>query len=152
MIQRSIPLLTAAALLFHSVQLGVHLPDLPRNIPIHFTNTVPDKWGSKYFPFLLPVIGILSWRLIGLLKRRPEKLNYINLTEKNKKIQYERAVLFLVVIQNTILLIVLSANQDFLMQAAGREVSFYFYTAIGLMAALFFVCMYQLFWAALLRE
>ncbi len=39
----------------------------------------------------MPSISVLTWYLIGLLVKNPEKLNYINLTEENKEIQYSKS-------------------------------------------------------------
>lgn len=82
--------ISVIAFCYHSFHLFYLWSEIPIQIPIHFSNDTPDNWGSKYFLLLMPVIGLLISFLIGLLAKKPEKLNYVNLTEENKRTQFSR--------------------------------------------------------------
>ena len=85
--------------------------DIPERIAVHFTNETPDNWGPKYILHIMPILGIFIWFLIDLLVEKLEKLNYINLTEANKEIQFSRTRIVMILIQNLSFMTIVLANE-----------------------------------------
>lgn len=67
-----------------------YLPDLPERIPSHFNfKGEIDAYGSKYMLFILPVIGTITWVVIGYLGNKPQLYNFpVQITESNKETQF----------------------------------------------------------------
>ncbi|MCR8848060.1 DUF1648 domain-containing protein [Rossellomorea sp. SC111] len=145
-------IISITILFYHIVHLFSLWSEVPRTIPIHFSKGEPDQWGSKYLLFIMPVVSILIWFFMGLLAKRPEKLNYVNLTEENKHRQYVKAEKGMVVIQYLSLMIFEFANEAFLRNAVGMDSSLPFSIALALMAICFLAPIYHLFWAARLKK
>jgi len=63
---------------------------LPEEIPAHFNGAGEvDRWGSKIELFILPLIGIFLWILLGLLEKAPHMHNYpARLNESNVEAFY----------------------------------------------------------------
>ncbi|MFI8575331.1 DUF1648 domain-containing protein [Rossellomorea aquimaris] len=145
-------LLSTTILLYHTFHLFYLWSEIPDTIAIHFSKGEPDQWGSKYFLFIMPIVSILIWFFIGLLAKKPEKLNYVNLTEENKKVQYVKAEKVMVFIQYMGAVTIIFANEAFLRNAVGMESGFPFSIAIVLLAICFMAPIYHLFWAATLKN
>jgi uncharacterized membrane protein len=127
-------------------------PSLPDEIAIHFnTAGTPDGWGSKYFLIGLPIISVLLWFLIGFLTRNPEKMNYINLTEANKEIQYEKMKKVMLLIQHTSFIALILANESMLRNAAGLASEIAFYSVFLFLAITVIAPFYLLVWSATLK-
>ncbi|MGM8215368.1 DUF1648 domain-containing protein [Bacillaceae bacterium W0354] len=139
-------------LVAHLVHLIYLMGDIPDRIAIHFTNEEPDRWGSKYLLLIMPVIGFLVWWLLGKLAKHPNKLNYINLTEENRDKQYRMASKITAILQNLSLLTFLSANEEFLSYAIGTHKIIYLTLTIILLVLALLVVIYNLIWAARLKN
>lgn len=140
-----------AILFYHGLNLYYFWSDIPNEIAIHFSNDKPDQWGSKYFLVIMPILSILFWFLIGIIARKPETLNYINLTEKNKEIQYLKAERVLLFIQNIGSVTFIFTNEAFLRSAAGMETTVPLFIAIALLVVCLIAPLYLLIWAATLK-
>lgn len=136
---------------YHIFNLITLWPSIPNRIAIHFTNDTPDNWGPKYALLIMPIISIFLWLLIGLLIKNPEKLNYVNLTEKNKEIQYSRATKLLILIQNVSSLVFIFANAAFLNFSIGMDYSLPFIISLTLVAICLIAPIYLLIWSATLK-
>lgn len=111
-------------LAYHLINLLLIWPDIPNRIAIHFTNGEPDNWGSKYFLLVMPLIGVVSWWLIGLLTKHPDKLNYINLTKENREKQYKKTSKIMILNQNISLILFILGNEAFLRYAIIRKMDY----------------------------
>ncbi|MCM3672057.1 DUF1648 domain-containing protein [Mesobacillus maritimus] len=138
-------------LCYHIFKLFYLWSEIPFQIAIHFSSETPDNWGPKYILFIIPIVSILSWLLIGLLVKNPERLNYVNLTEANKKIQFTRAERVMLLIQNLSFISFILANEALLKNAVGMESSLPFSIAIVLLVICFIAPVYLLIWASTLK-
>ncbi|MHA7136664.1 DUF1648 domain-containing protein [Rossellomorea arthrocnemi] len=145
-------LLSTTILLYHTFHLFYLWSEIPDTIAIHFNKGEPDQWGSKNILFIMPIVSTLIWFLIRLLAKKPEKLNYVNLTEGNKKIQYVKAEKVMVLIQYMGAVTFIFANEAFLRNAVGMESRLPFSIALGLLCICFIAPIYHLFWAATLKN
>lgn len=139
-------------LVYHLINMFQFWPEIPERIAIHFTKGEPDNWGLKYFLLVIPLIGLFSWWLIGLLTKRPEKLNYINLTEKNREKQYTMAKKIMILMQNLLFIISIFANESLLRYAAGMENGVFNFFSLFLLAVILISLFFNLIWAATLKE
>lgn len=144
-------LISIAIFGYHLTSLLIHWSEIPNEIPIHFQNGEPNNWGPKYLLFILPGLSIILWHLIGLLTKNSKKLNYVNLTEKNKEQQYKRVGNMLVLVQYFSATGLVLLNETFLRELMGMDASIALYTAIILLAACVILPFYYLFWAATLK-
>ncbi|WP_430787406.1 DUF1648 domain-containing protein [Virgibacillus flavescens] len=144
-------LISASIIFYHGFHLFYLWPDIPSQIAIHFSNGEADNCGSKYFLFVMPIISILIWLLVQLLVRKPEKLNYINLTEKNKKIQFLKVKKVLLVIQYLGSITFIFLNEAFLRSSVGMETSLLFSVGIVLLSICLIAPLYLLIWASTLK-
>lgn len=64
--------------------------DLPEAIPVHFDfEGKPDRYGSKKYAFLTPVIGTLFYILLAYVIRDPGSANYpVKITDDNREAQF----------------------------------------------------------------
>ena len=124
---------------------------IPEGIAIHFTNVTADNWGSKYFLLIMPILSIFVWYLIGLLVKKPERMNYINLTEANKKIQFLRTEKVMILVQNFSFLFLILANEALLRNTVGMEASIPFGISLTFLALCLIARIYLLIWAATLK-
>jgi Protein of unknown function (DUF1648) len=145
-------IISTTILLYHTFHLFYLWSEIPNTIAIHFSKGEPDQWGSKYFLFIMPIVSILTWFLIRLVAKKPEKLNYVNLTEGNKEIQYAKADKVMVLIQHLGSITFIFANEAFLRNAVGMESRLPFSMAIVLLCICFMAPIYHLFWAATLKN
>ncbi|MBM7602764.1 putative membrane protein [Metabacillus crassostreae] len=144
--------ISVGILVYHLINLFLFWPDIPDRIAIHFTNGEPDNWGSKFFVLIMPIIGLLLWWLIGLFTKHPEKLNYINLTEKNREKQYNMSKKMMIFIQHLVLIISILANESFIRYSVGIENSVLNFFPLILTAIMLLAVFYNLIWAARLKE
>ncbi|WP_207667451.1 hypothetical protein [Clostridium sp. 1xD42-85] len=110
--------------------------EIPVRIAIYFTKGGADNWGSKYFLLAIPLIGLFVWWLIGLLTKRLEKLNYINLTEKNREKQYTMSKRIMILMQNLFFVISIFANESLLRYAEGMENGVFNFLSLFLLAVI----------------
>ncbi|MBP3951818.1 DUF1648 domain-containing protein [Halalkalibacter suaedae] len=139
-------------LAYHLINLFLFWPDIPDRIAIHSTKGEPDNWGSKYFVLVMPIIGLLIWWLLGLLTKNPEKLNYINLTEKNREQQYNMSKKIMVLIQNLVLISSILANESFVRYSVGIENNVFSFLPLLLTAVMLLAVFFNLIWAVRLKE
>ncbi|WRP07441.1 DUF1648 domain-containing protein [Rossellomorea aquimaris] len=145
-------LISTTILFYHTFHLLYLWSEIPNTIAIHFNKGEPDHWGSKYILFIMPIVSVLTWLLIGLLVKKPENLNYVNLTEENKEIQYIKAKKVMLVIQYLGSLTFVSANEAALRNAVGMDSRLPFSIAVVLLCICFIAPIYHLFWAATLKN
>lgn len=100
----------------------------------------------------MPLIGLLTWWLIGLLTRSPEKLNYINVTEKNQEKQYNMLKKIMILIQNLAFIIFILTNEAFIRYAVGIENSVFIFLTMLLLAVILLALFYNLIWTARLNK
>lgn len=136
---------------YHVFNLFSLWPRIPDRIGIHFINDTANNWGSKYFLLIMPILSIFVWYLIGLLVKKPEKMNYINLTEANKEIQFSRTEKVMLLVQNFSFLFLIFANEAFLRSTVEMESNIPFIISLTLLALCFIAPMYLLIWAATLK-
>ncbi|MGG1629530.1 DUF1648 domain-containing protein [Rossellomorea sp. NRS-1567] len=145
-------LISTTILLYHAFHLFYLWSEIPDTIAIHFSKGEPDQWGSKYILFIMPIVSILTWFLIGLFVKKPEKLNYVNLTEENKEIQYIKVKKVMLVIQYLGTITFAFTNEAALRNAVGMESGLPSSIAIVLLCICFIAPIYHLFWAATLKN
>lgn len=136
---------------YHIVPLFSLWPTIPERIAIHFTNDTPNNLGPKYILLIMPIVSIFIWYLTGLLGKKPEKLNYVNLTEANKEIQFSRTEKVIRLIQNLSFISFILANEALLNYTVGMDSSFPFIISLTLLAVCFIAPIYLLVWAATLK-
>ena len=136
---------------YHVFNLFSLWSTIPERIAIHFMNDMADNWGSKYFLLIMPIVSIFVWYLIGLLVKKPEKMNYINLTEANKEIQFSRTEKVMILVQNFSFLFFIFANEAFLRSTVEMESNIPFIISLSLLALCFIAPIYLLIWAATLK-
>lgn len=136
---------------YHIFNLFSLWSTIPERIAIHFTSDTTDNWGSKYFLLLMPTLSIFVWLIIGLLVKKPEKMNYINLTEANKEIQFLKTEKVMILVQNFSFLFLILANEAFLRYTVGMESNIPFVFSLTLLALCLIAPIYLLFWAATLK-
>lgn len=108
-------------LALHITFLLLAWDNIPDEVGIHYTNGEPDGYGSKYVLFLLPFISLITWYSLGFAKRRPEKLNYLNLTEQNKETQYVKGKKMMTHLQYLTALSIVFMNETFLKESMGEN-------------------------------
>lgn len=144
-------LVSLIMLVYHLINLFLFWSDIPNRIAIHFTNGEPDNWGSKYFLLIMPFIGVITWWLIGLLTKHPDKLNYINLSDKNCEEQYKKTSKILILNQNIYFIIFILTNEAFLRYTTDRENDLFIFLPIALLVVSLLSFLYNLFWATRLK-
>lgn len=144
-------IISISILFYHGFNLFYLWSDIPNQIAIHFSNGQSDNWGSKLLMFVMPVISIFIWIFMQIVVRKPEKLSYVNLSEKNKKIQYLKAEKVLVLIQYLASIALIFANEAFLRSAVGIDTRLPLAIAIFLLTICFIAPLYLLIWAATLK-
>lgn len=144
--------LSISALVSHWIHIISVWTDIPDRIAIHFTNDEPDHWGSKYVLLVMPVIALLVWWLLGKLTKHPEKFNYIHLTDKNRNKQYKMAGNMMAIIQNLALLLFIFANEAFLRSAIRTDDDIFFILSIVSLVLMLLVILYNVIWAARLKD
>ncbi|REK74935.1 DUF1648 domain-containing protein [Paenibacillus paeoniae] len=86
--------LSLLALLLPVIYLFVVWAELPAQVPIHF-NAVgePDGWGSKGISLILPIVGLLLYGGLTLLRKIPHHFNYpVALTKENAEQKYRLSI------------------------------------------------------------
>lgn len=115
-----------------AVILGTHLLHLisvwdkiPDTIFLMYSGETSSQSGPKELLFLVPALALLLWLAILFLKTKKEKFNYINLTEKNKKIHYKAMDIMLLSILILSFIGLISINESFLRDTLGLNSAFY---------------------------
>ncbi|WP_176474101.1 DUF1648 domain-containing protein [Niallia circulans] len=144
-------IISISILCYHIFKLFYLWADIPERIAIHFTNDTPDNWGPKYILYIMPILGIFFWFLMGLLVKKPEKMNYINLTGANKEIQFSRTSKVMILIQNISFLSFILANEALLRYSVGIDSSLPFIISLTLLAICCIAPIYLLIWASTLK-
>lgn len=147
--------------LFSLIALGCHVihliwiwTDIPSNIAIHFTNGEADNWGSKYVLLIMPVLGLLTWWLVGLFTKRPEKFNYINLTETNRDKQYKMAGNVMAMHRTFILFAFTAASESFVKTAIADDkgADIFFMLMIVSLISMLLAMVYHVIWSVRLKD
>ncbi|WP_163527209.1 DUF1648 domain-containing protein [Halobacillus ihumii] len=133
---------------FHLIHLILLWPDIPDRIAIHFMNGDPGNGGAKWYLLIMPVIGVLTWWLLGRLTKYPEKLNYINLTEENRDRQYKMMRKTMEIMQNLVFLTFILANEAFLRDVLGAKNDIFFFLSIASLLLIPLGSFFNLVWAA----
>ena len=144
-------IISSAIVIYHGFNLIYLWSDIPNQIAIHFSNGEPDNWGSKFILIIMPIVSVLIWFFMGLIVKKPEKLNYVNLTEDNKKTQYSKAKKVTLLIQHFGSMTFIFANEALLRNAIGMESNLPFSIAIVFLAICFISPIYLLFWSTTLK-
>lgn len=117
--------LCTAILSIHILHLISVWNTIPDTIFLMYSGETPSQTGPKELLFLVPALALLLWLVILFLNSKKEKFNYINLTEKNKKIQYKAMDRMLVSIQILSFIGFISINESFLRDTLGLNSAFY---------------------------
>ena len=144
-------IISTAIFLYHVFHLLYLWSEIPNQIAIHFSSGKPDNWGSKFILFIMPAISVLIWFLMGLLVKNTDKLNYINLTEENKEIQYSKAEKVTLLLQYLSSITFIFANEALLRNSVEMESFMPLSIAIVLLTICFIAPIYLLFWATSLK-
>lgn len=144
-------IISFAIFCYHMFNIFYLWTDIPDSIAIHFTNDMPDNWGPKYILFIMPIFGAIIWFLLGLLVKHPEKMNYINLTEANKEIQFSKTAKVMILIQHLSFIAFILANEALLKSAVGIDSSLPLIMSLTVLAICLLAPIYLLIWAATLK-
>lgn len=136
---------------YHIFNLIFFWTTISDSIAVHFTNDTPDNWGAKYILFILPLLSVVVWFLLRIAIKKPEKLNYVNLTKENKEIQFSRTEKVMILLQNFSFLSLIFANEAILRFSVGMESNVPFVTSLVLLALCFITPIYLFIWAATLK-
>ncbi len=81
----ALELISAAALLLQWGLVSVAFLDLPAEVPKHFDAAgQPDAWGPRIMVWLLPIINLAVYGLLGFVSRKPHVSNLpIEVTPRN---------------------------------------------------------------------
>ncbi|KYG31942.1 hypothetical protein AZF04_03975 [Alkalihalobacillus trypoxylicola] len=111
-----------------------------------------DQGISKYVLFILPILSLFSWYFLSLLAKNPQKLNYVNLTENNKEVQYTNAIKLMTLLKGFSSLALVALNEGFLRDMLGMNSSIFISVSIILLILCGIVSILFLFWAATLKD
>jgi hypothetical protein len=76
--ETSIAIVSASAVVFMCLIVGVSWHGLPEQVPSHFgISGRPDAWSERPTLLILPVVGIVFWIALIVLTRIPHRFNYI---------------------------------------------------------------------------
>lgn len=83
-------LMGAGCILFMFVYGAMHYGSLPDTIPTKFgVDGNPTQWSPKPILWLLPVIGLITWKGMYILNKYPHIFNYpVKITPENAYYQY----------------------------------------------------------------
>ncbi|MCM2676605.1 DUF1648 domain-containing protein [Alkalicoccobacillus plakortidis] len=127
-------------------------PTLPAEIAIQYNHlNEATQWGSKALLLLMPGGAIVLWLVIHLITRKPENLNYINLTEANKHLMYEKGRTLSIVLKNCSFMMLILANQAFLLAALNQSTVMALTLAGAMLTVTLIYPVYVLFWSILLK-
>jgi uncharacterized membrane protein len=84
-------------LMFSFIYMLIKWTNLPTTIPIHFNaRGEADGWGNRVTLIILPIISLMLYAGLSLLRRIPHHFNYIvPITEQNAEAQYRLSLLLL---------------------------------------------------------
>ena len=103
-LDKSIEILTLAAMGAYLVFIFISYAKLPDQIPTHFGPTgEPDGWSSKFSLFMLPFIALAINILLTVMNKHPHTFNYpVKITPENAAFHYEKGRSLLTRIKATI--------------------------------------------------
>jgi len=86
--------LSLLALALPAIYLFMVWGELPAKVPIHFNAAgEADGWGGKGTSLILPVIGLLLFLGMSLLRKIPHHFNYpVKLTQENAAQKYRLSI------------------------------------------------------------
>ncbi|RJE88544.1 DUF1648 domain-containing protein [Paenibacillus sp. 1011MAR3C5] len=86
--------LSLLALAVPTIYLFMIWGDLPAEVPIHFNAAgEADGWGGKGTSLILPIIGLLLFVGLSLLRKIPHHFNYpVTLTTENAEKKYRLSI------------------------------------------------------------
>ncbi|WP_027387500.1 DUF1648 domain-containing protein [Chryseobacterium gregarium] len=122
-----------------------HYAALPQTIPVHFDfDGKPDRFGSKKYSFLMPVVAGLVYILFAYVVRDPDSSNYpVKITKDNREAQFLIMETFIRWLCALIILLSLN-SQDYIFRYAVNErakpkisMAVTFLTVIGSLGVLF---------------
>ncbi|MEE0955558.1 MAG: DUF1648 domain-containing protein [Eubacterium sp.] len=84
-------ILCAVMIAVYSIFLMMSWPKIPDTVPSHFDAFGnPDSYGGKWVLVLEPVLSLLLWGLIAIVRKFPNVWNFpVKVTEKNRERLYE---------------------------------------------------------------
>lgn len=93
-LDKSLDVITMAAMGAYLVYIFVSYANLPAQIPSHFGPTgAPDAWSSKNTIFILPAVGLFTYALLKVISRYPHTFNFpVKITPENAASQYQKAI------------------------------------------------------------
>ncbi|WP_138754627.1 DUF1648 domain-containing protein [Paenibacillus sinopodophylli] len=111
-------------LLLSFVYFAVKWAELPHTIAIHFNGSgEADGWGSKAILLLLPILSLVIFTLLSLLRKIPHQFNYIaKITEQNALHHYKNAIILLSWVKLEILLIFSYVQWSVIQNAVGKSI------------------------------
>ena len=85
MLEKLANVIGVASIVIMTLYMVLNWSALPSDVPIHFNATGEvDRWGSKWWMLLLPIITIVIYIFMDLIERKPHTHNYpTRLTEQN---------------------------------------------------------------------
>ncbi|WP_153017237.1 hypothetical protein [Alkalihalobacillus trypoxylicola] len=143
-----IMILFLGGLFYHGGHLFMVWSQLPSILEPHEM----DQGISKYVLFILPILSLFSWYFLSLLAKNPQKLNYVNLTENNKEVQYTNAIKLMTLLKGFSSLALVALNEGFLRDMLGMNSSIFISVSIILLILCGIVSILFLFWAATLKD
>jgi uncharacterized membrane protein len=89
--------LSILILLFSFIYLFVKWSALPQTIAIHFNGSgEADGWGGKPILLIMPLIAIILFVGLTLLRKVPHQFNYMTtITDQNAPYQYKNSIYLL---------------------------------------------------------
>lgn len=86
--------LSLLALALPTIYLFMVWGELPAKVPIHFNAAgEADGWGGKGTSLILPIIGLLMFLGMSLLRKIPHHFNYpVTLTKENAAQKYRLSI------------------------------------------------------------
>ncbi|MBN1478914.1 DUF1648 domain-containing protein [candidate division KSB1 bacterium] len=125
-IERWMDYLSILMIVLLFVYTARHVAALPETIPVNFGMTgEPDKWGSRWFVWLLPVVALFVYVILLIPDKLPHYINYpVKITEENAQRQYLMARMFLKTLKLAITVVLLILQWYTIKLALGQASSF----------------------------
>jgi uncharacterized membrane protein len=94
---RSLERISAALLVLLLIATAYYMCALPETVPLHFdARGIPDRYGSKWWIIIFPVIAGFLYVLLTALNKYPHTFNYmVRITQENAFRQYSLAMRFM---------------------------------------------------------
>lgn len=120
---RAIQLIGGVLLILLIIHPLYHFMALPDSIPVHFNASgEPDRFGSKYTIWFMPILGIVLYIGLSIVTRYPHTYNYVvRITEENAKRQYFLATKLMRILNLQVVLIFFYINYGMIQTALGQS-------------------------------